>query len=301
MFDSGYLLASGLSHIMISHMPPKLLRIVNLIGIKGVHHIGMANVTRAAFFHALRCEWSECIQYAELIRLGSRHSPAYTTYCEAIFRYVKSVEDNDKSEMERAVQLLQDVPSVRVRYFGKSVTLEKSAVQRAEKWANTHQCSLLPDMDLLYQWNMLSFIRGNAMLLNRFMDRIVVQIDRYSSDLKTSDYLDNYLTALFYKGIIHRLSSQYTDARKCFKTVFEEEARISHEFAIPPQAVLELGLVELELNNGDEAKMWLKKCTQDYSNYTNENFVHLRVYAALRELGVSTDKQTVNQNMCLYS
>jgi len=61
------------------------------------------------FSHALRCEWSECIKYAELIRLGSRHSPAYTTYCEAIFRYVKSVEDNDESELERAVQLLQYV------------------------------------------------------------------------------------------------------------------------------------------------------------------------------------------------
>ena len=79
------------------------------------------------------------------------------------------------------------------------------------------------------------------------------------------------------------------------------ESRIFHEFSIPPQAVLELGLVELELNNGVEAEKWLKKCTQDYSNYTNENFVHLRAYAALRELGVSTDKQTVNQNMCLYS
>ena len=59
--------------------------------------------------------------------------------------------------------------------------------------------------------------------------------------------------------------------------------------------------MELELNNGVEAEKWLKKCTQDYSHYTNENFVHLRAYAALRELGVSTDKQTVDKNMCLYS
>jgi len=49
MFDSGYLLASGLSHIMISHMPPKLLKVVNLIGIHGEYTIGMANVTKTAF------------------------------------------------------------------------------------------------------------------------------------------------------------------------------------------------------------------------------------------------------------
>ncbi|CAG2183739.1 unnamed protein product, partial [Oppiella nova] len=108
--------------------------------------------------HALRCEWSECIQYAELIRLGSRHSPAYTTYCEAIFRYVKSVEDNDESELERAVQLLQVVPSVRVRYFGKSVTFEKSAVMRAEKYVNTKECSVLPDMVSLVTFCKLNLI-----------------------------------------------------------------------------------------------------------------------------------------------
>ncbi|CAG2114846.1 unnamed protein product [Medioppia subpectinata] len=98
------------------------------------------------FSHSLRCDWSECIKYAELIRLSSRHLPAFTTYCEAVFRYVKGSETDDPSEVETAVQLLAVVPSVRVRYFGKSVSLEKSAVMRAQKFSNTNECSVLPDM-----------------------------------------------------------------------------------------------------------------------------------------------------------
>ena len=45
--------------------------------------------------------------------------------------------------------------------------------------------------------------------------------------LETSEYLDNYLTALFYKGVIHRLLSQYMEAKECLKTVFEEYVYIN--------------------------------------------------------------------------
>ncbi|CAG2181126.1 unnamed protein product, partial [Oppiella nova] len=75
------------------------------------------------------------------------------------------------------------------------------------------------------------------------------------------------------------------------------EARFGREYSIPPQSALELGLLDLELNNGIEARKWIKKALHDYSNYTNENYVHIRAYAALRELGVSTDKHSVDQSL----
>ena len=68
------------------------------------------------------------------------------------------------------------------------------------------------------------------------------------------------------------------------------ESRFEQDFFVPPQCVLELGLIEFYQINGEEAKMWLKKAIKDYSGYLTENFVHLRAYAALRDLGVSTDK-----------
>ncbi|CAG2166307.1 unnamed protein product [Oppiella nova] len=150
-----------------------------------------------------------CIKYALLVRKGMTHSPAFTTYCEAVFRYLKGTDESDTRELERAVQLLGIVPSIRVRYFGKSLTVEKMAVMSAQK-----------------------------------------------------------------------------------------EARFGREYSIPPQSVMELGLVELELNNRAEAEKWLKKSLHDYSNYMNENYVHIRAYAALRELGVSSDKHSVDQIQC---
>ena len=56
--------------------------------------------------------------------------------------------------------------------------------------------------------------------------------------------------------------------------------------------------MELELNNRADAEKWLKKSLHDYSNYMNENYVHIRAYAALRELGISSDKHSVDQTQC---
>ncbi|CAG2120290.1 unnamed protein product, partial [Medioppia subpectinata] len=247
--------------------------------------------------NALRNQFNECIKYAQRVRKGTVHSPAFTTYIEAVCRYVKAVNEDNAREMDMAVKLLGIVPSVRVRYFGKTLTVEKMAVVSAQKFTiNADQSAVLPDMDILYQLNILSFIAGNSLLLNKYMKRIVAELEKYAPDIKTSDYLDNYLTALFYKGVVHRLLGQYSEAKNCQTIVFEEEGRICREHSIPPQAVLELGLVELELNNAPEAIKWLDKAINDYHNYMNENYVQIRAYAGLREIGVSTDKHNADES-----
>jgi hypothetical protein len=64
--------------------------------------------------------------------------------------------------------------------------------------------------------------------------------------------------------------------------------------------MLELGLTELAQQNMNEAKMWFDKAIEDYSGYLTENLVHIRVYAALRELGISTDKEKEDNSKSIY-
>lgn len=53
---------------------------------------------------------------------------------------------------------------------------------------------------------------------------------------------------------------------------------------------MELGLVALVQGNKEEAKDLLDKTLKNYTKYLSENIVHIKSYAALRALGVSTDK-----------
>lgn len=65
-------------------------------------------------------------------------------------------------------------------------------------------------------------------------------------------------------------------------------------------STLEMGLIELEKNNHKEAKKWLDSAEKDYSGYTAENFVHLKVYAAIRMMGYKTDKVKEDKDKCKY-
>ncbi|CAG2116121.1 unnamed protein product [Medioppia subpectinata] len=205
-FEAGVRLANGIQHLTISHIPPKLLKIVNFLGYKGVESRAFQELSRTAFelpgissriaqvvllfywiagqphaclgpkesslafsqqiidkelkrfpksllyrlaqaklaqisghideaihlfkdclannsleishkifhmelslCHALKCEWSEAIDYAELVRQQSVHSPAIITYLVAIFRYAKSVDDCDPHMKQTAAKLFESV------------------------------------------------------------------------------------------------------------------------------------------------------------------------------------------------
>ncbi len=59
--------------------------------------------------HLLKCEWDQGIKYAELLRKQTLHSPACTTYFEAVFRYIKSVDECDDNYKEEATKLFEFV------------------------------------------------------------------------------------------------------------------------------------------------------------------------------------------------
>lgn len=63
-------------------------------------------------------------------------------------------------------------------------------------------------------------------------------------------------------------------------------------------ATLDMGLIEMELGNYAKAKEWFDHAEKDFSGYTAENFVHLKVYAAIRLMGYKTDKQKEDKEKC---
>lgn len=63
---------------------------------------------------------------------------------------------------------------------------------------------------------------------------------------------------------------------------------------------MELGLIEIEKGNFEEAKALLESAEKDFSGYLAENFVHLKVYAAYRRMGHNTDKQQEDKERCKW-
>ena len=80
--------------------------------------------------------------------------------------------------------------------------------------------------------------------------------------------------------------------------LIKSESRIGKDKSIVVQTVLELGLIDLAQGDHESAKKWINKSIHDYSRYLTENYVHMRGYAGLRELGISTDKDKEDEAKC---
>lgn len=79
------------------------------------------------------------------------------------------------------------------------------------------------------------------------------------------------------------------------------ESHIDLETSIVPLAILEIGIIETELGNFTVAKEYLDHVLKDFSGYMAENFVHLKVYASIRLMGIKTDKQKDDKEKCKCS
>ena len=76
--------------------------------------------------------------------------------------------------------------------------------------------------------------------------------------------------------------------------------RIDLETSIVPMTTFEMGYIQMELGNPTVAQEWLEKAEKNYSGYTAENFVHLKVYATLRKMGHKTDKEQIEKDKREY-
>jgi len=56
----------------------------------------------------------------------------------------------------------------------------------------------------------------------------------------------------------------------------------------------------LAQHNHEQAQLWFDKAIKVYGGYLTENLVHIRVYAALREMGISTDKDKEDKTKRMY-
>lgn len=93
---------------------------------------------------AVLADWDGCIKYAQILREKTLHSPAIITYLEAIFRYTKGKQDNDQAMIDQATQLFETVPTLRIRYLGKTMTLEKAVIVQSQRYFKNGKVLVAP-------------------------------------------------------------------------------------------------------------------------------------------------------------
>lgn len=379
-FEAGIRLERGLRNLIISFLPPKLLKIVNFLGFRGARRLAFSDLNAVAYdlpgiysvigemilivywlyiemhgclgpanieamqmlvqkknslypksilyrvarykliqidgklqeaiesynsiieqekelFHkvshwelmwtnAVLCNWDESIKYARLLREKTLHSPAIVTFLEGVFRYTKGKLEKDQNLLDEAAALFEMVPTLRIRYLGKTMTLEKAVIVQSQRFFTNGKTLVLPVLESLYNVNYIYLLNGNKEIAQKWIQLVENEMNEYKQN---SVDREKYFIVLFYKGVLLKHMEQYSEAIECFKTIMKEGHTFKEKFIVP-QSNMELGLVALAQGNNDEAKEILEFTIKNYTKYISENIVHIKSYAALRALGVSTDK-----------
>ena len=142
-------------------------------------------------FDSLRCEWEEAAKFADLLRKQCNWSPATYTYQYATFLYMACEDDPSKVELKSQVNdLIRTVPSLRIRYAGKTIPCEKFAIVKSEKYFDEDPNGklVLPALEFLYIWNMFAIMDSCPKYSAIMLDKIEAKLTNYEAD-KCKSYL----------------------------------------------------------------------------------------------------------------
>ena len=268
---------------------------------------------------AIQCNWKSAAQYADLLRINCKWSPATYTYQYATFLYQIYEEESSKltdsgqeltSELvqlkEQIDQLINSVPGLRIRYAGKTVPCEKFAIVKCEKYydAHVHGSLCMPALEFIYVWNMFTIMdRADHKHVTRILEKVNANISRYTPvdceeaveatalpsihDEEGSaggDTIDRYALCLMLKGVCLRTLGSPAEAQEHFLKIIEYQDQLVANVYLAPHSCMELGLTFAGQGDFTQAKQWLERARKDYTGYLYETIVHFRVHCALRSI-----------------
>lgn len=222
--------------------------------------------------------------------------------------YLQNGKEEYKTE---AIELLKKVPSLRIRYAGKTIPAEKFAISTSERMISGEKAILLPAYEFMYIWNIWAILDKHQEAVNPILSNIestiknLPKIDSGNKHKKhylnifiqcliklffnvedTDTPMDSYLGLTLLKGMCLRSLNKCEEAERCFLEVIEFEKRLAVDTYLAPHASFELGMTHVKMSKIDTACEWLEKAKRDYSGYLLETMVHFKVHCATRNIKV---------------
>src|SRR5690349_21639111 len=155
----------------------------------------------------------------------------------ASFLYMIMEEENRQDElMHKVRECYSHVKDLRTRYGGKTVPLEKFAIEKSRRFIEDNEEPVLPAFELFYIWNIYGNSAGKEEILNPLLERLKDKMN----DMKRED---SYYVCLLQKGVCLRLMGKMDRASDCFNEIIDNQDAIRKDNYIPPHAAFELGKI----------------------------------------------------------
>ncbi|XP_071799750.1 tetratricopeptide repeat protein 39B-like isoform X1 [Asterias amurensis] len=232
--------------------------------------------------HAFKLDWLMACRYADKLCKESRWSKATYYYQQACF--MSMCPDQTEQTKEKLAEMFSKVPEYKQRVAGKSIPFEKFAIQKSKKFLEHGTVNTLAGLELIYTWNGFIIIGKKDELVVPVVDIIEKTIRELNKTKDTNVcYADDYGLAMLLKGVCLKCLKRPSQAEMCFQEVMEQEEKIVYNNYLVPYATMELGLLYLEHNRLEEAKLFLLR-SRSKKKFMLENKLHFKVHSAINNL-----------------
>ncbi|KAG6930292.1 Tetratricopeptide Repeat Domain 39A-like, partial [Chelydra serpentina] len=234
--------------------------------------------------YAYKGMWKMAYFYADLLSKENRWSKAMYVYMKAAFLSMLPPEE-PRPFGESEVELFRQVSSFKQKIAGKSPPTEKFAIRKARRYKGSRPVPLpVPALEMMYMWNGFTVLGKQRELLEGTLETLT-RAEKNLQESPASEYqADDRCLLLLLRGLCMKHLLRPAEAGACFSAVQGSEKRIRYDHYLVPNALLELGLLQLAQGRGEAAVPLLRRARNNYKNYSMESRTLFRIHAVLSRL-----------------
>lgn len=134
----------------------------------------------------IKCDWKQAAKLADILRNDCAWSPATYTYQSATLNCMSESEASAEDLKKQTMELLKKVPSLRIRYAGKTIPAEKFAITTSERYVTGEKELIAPALEFMYIWNIWAILEKKKELVDPLLAIIESKVAKLANVLSKS-------------------------------------------------------------------------------------------------------------------
>ncbi|RXM30548.1 Tetratricopeptide repeat protein 39A [Acipenser ruthenus] len=226
-------------------------------------------------------QWKMAYFYADLLCKENSWSKATYAYMKAAYLSMLTEEDC-KPFGEDEVEIFRQMPGMKQKIAGKSLPTEKFAIRKARRYLSPNPLPLpVPPLEMMYIWNGYAVIGKHRDLTEGMLDTLNQAQRTLERAPVTEHTVDDQCLVSLLKGLCLKHLGCHEEAEQYFNLIHINETLIRYDHYLVPNALLEHGLLCMELGRKEEGVKYLETAKHNYKNYSMESRTQFRIQAAL--------------------
>lgn len=241
--------------------------------------------------YAYKGDWTKAYHYAAVLLAESRWSKTTYMYLKASFRVMARLtnqqiaKEDDEGEKDTEEYMFRRLPVYKQRIAGKSIPFEKFSIHKANKYLEQSNRLFLPGLELILLWNGFNVLHRRPDLVEPMLDLVqksLAELERTKE--KNANYVDDWCLGHLLEGMCYRCMNKPAESLESLLKAVNRSKDIVQDLYLAPYACAEVGFLQLEEGDLDQAKEYLHRARKDYDNHMLQSRLHFRIHSALQEI-----------------